>query len=499
LRGDLIVSTGIKNAYIECGNSDICALIDPSMQDYLDPRDRYGHPSLAIPENHFNGSTYYAGWIYKHTNHIKVYLHSGRYQNKALSELQRADIELYLAMKFMQAFGDQDICFYDSDFSVDELVLFLKGRSFRTEKSGRTYSRAIIENETLYRLFQNNDIDKAILNNIDLYGCTWLHKAVYYKHVKLVQRLIAEGADLSIRTPENQQTPYANMTALDIALSCNSYNIVAVFLMKHVVKECSELDKYDALTHLSQELCQLASNTGNLTEERKAELLFFVIQYPYFLTCELDKDGYTFLHRAFAANHSPIIDELTLLPQWEQLSWTVNKKNHWSLFDVIANGGFLDHYDLLQHLLTSESGKAYAVKLSVRRGHEAFCARLFQDGCDPYCHYEDETLLMMAAKRGNAPLCMLLLERGANPSIPNKAGEIAENIWGHKYPLRLNPFKRYRQIQLFEQKKAEILRLLSLETKDNGVISCVSGATLLLTSLQQAIMHAQFIEPKKSS
>lgn len=151
LRGDLILAVGNKNAYTDMGNTPILNSVNESVQHYIDRADRYGHPSLAMPDGNYTGDAYYAGWLYQHTNHIKVYLCSGRYQNDKINQLEQRYLELYISMQFMEAFGEQDIVFleYDNDY---EMELFLRGKPFPANTVQRTYSPSMIKHENVLDL-----------------------------------------------------------------------------------------------------------------------------------------------------------------------------------------------------------------------------------------------------------------------------------------------------------------------------------------------------------
>ncbi len=142
LRGDLTLALGIKNAYVNEGNTNLLNKIDCSLHQYIDTDDRYGHPSLAMPDQHYDGSVFYAGWIQRHANHLDVFLASGRYQNHKLNALQKWHLEIYLYLKLLNAYGNQTIVFIDWEHTND-LNLFLTGSSLPANKSKRIYSSQI--------------------------------------------------------------------------------------------------------------------------------------------------------------------------------------------------------------------------------------------------------------------------------------------------------------------------------------------------------------------
>jgi len=263
LRGDLILAVGNKNAYVEAGNTTILDAVDTSVQQYIDLNDRYGHPSLAMPEKDYDGSVYSAGWLYQHANHIEVFLYSGRYHNEKITKLQQHYLERYISMQFMEAYGEQDIIFFDYE-EDQEIKPFLKGTSFPAEKVKRTYSPASIKNKNLLDLaIEHNDDSVAIqlfeagakvspaifgkshaihlvaknglLNHVqallerdheliharDHYNQTPLLWAASRGHNEVVNYLIAQGADINLATQlpaDHESKVESNRSPLDWAI-----------------------------------------------------------------------------------------------------------------------------------------------------------------------------------------------------------------------------------------------------------------------------------------
>lgn len=147
LRGDLNLILGIKNVGVEHGNTHIYEKIDPCVRQHINLGDRYGHPSLAIPENGYDGSVYYAGWLYLHHNYIVVLLQSGRFYNPALTTHQIQILETYISAKFMEAYGVNSVDFFDWNEaeSEREFKLFINGKPLPSEKIRRTYTPQHLE------------------------------------------------------------------------------------------------------------------------------------------------------------------------------------------------------------------------------------------------------------------------------------------------------------------------------------------------------------------
>lgn len=115
LREDFILATGVKNAYQErygyTGFKD--AFPDEiDLNQYIDLKDRFGHPSLTF--NHFDEKikVYYAGYLSQGENCLSVCLASGRYYRNDLTDEQIKVLETYLSILFQQAYGSQKVIFY---------------------------------------------------------------------------------------------------------------------------------------------------------------------------------------------------------------------------------------------------------------------------------------------------------------------------------------------------------------------------------------------------
>lgn len=114
LRGDFRLALGIKNILVEYGNTSLFKKIDSTRHQHIDLRDRYGHTSLAMPEQGYDGSAYLAGWLAQRENNtVEILLHSGRYQNTKLSLKQRMVLEKYIALELGKTWGQQSIVFID--------------------------------------------------------------------------------------------------------------------------------------------------------------------------------------------------------------------------------------------------------------------------------------------------------------------------------------------------------------------------------------------------
>ncbi|MEO8400281.1 MAG: hypothetical protein ABI597_00610 [Gammaproteobacteria bacterium] len=145
---NMTLATGVKNAEVKQGNTPMDKVVHVTKE--LNEKNRYGHPSLAIPEKttDYDGSVYYAGWVTQRANNLVVYLHSGRYKNRVLTLFQKQCLEIYIGIEFLQAYGEQDIIFYDKIHKHRGLFdFFLSDKPFDTrhEEIARTYSPSLFE------------------------------------------------------------------------------------------------------------------------------------------------------------------------------------------------------------------------------------------------------------------------------------------------------------------------------------------------------------------
>lgn len=115
LRSDFILAVGNKNAYwVNFKENALSQCIEPELHSYINWDNRYGHSSLAIPDETYDGSAYYGGYLAQRQEHLEVYLFSGRYQRNDLSDSAKTLLETYIAHQFQMAYGDQPVEFIDA-------------------------------------------------------------------------------------------------------------------------------------------------------------------------------------------------------------------------------------------------------------------------------------------------------------------------------------------------------------------------------------------------
>lgn len=154
LRSDFILATGVKNAEQQHGYYGLKETFEKSQYAYLNWDDRYGHPSLAIADNNYDGTVIYAGFICQRRGYLEVFLSSGRYNRcnrisegvLPLTKEQIQVIESYLSLKFQKAYGLQKVVFYDTTPEQDDVdsAVFFTNKSFSKSKHFRTYNSSSI-------------------------------------------------------------------------------------------------------------------------------------------------------------------------------------------------------------------------------------------------------------------------------------------------------------------------------------------------------------------
>ncbi len=147
LRSDFILATGVKNAYEnEYGYTGFKDSFSKSVYPFINWSDRYGHPSLTLPESSYDGSAYYAGYVCQRSDYLQVYLVSGRFERTDLSKQQTRILEAYIAAQFQVAYGEQDIVFDYGDSEVPTYhTTFFSDRTFNKTNPQRRYNKLSIK------------------------------------------------------------------------------------------------------------------------------------------------------------------------------------------------------------------------------------------------------------------------------------------------------------------------------------------------------------------
>ncbi|OCH96818.1 hypothetical protein A8135_04030 [Legionella jamestowniensis] len=152
LRDDLLLATGVKNAYQEHGYEGLKRAIDSQNHCFINWTDRYGHPSLALIDDSSNGKVFYAGFICQRQGYLEIFLSTGRYNRvdrvdegiQPLTDEQTTILESYLALKFTQAYGNQPVYFYETSPGIQDdqdSALFFTDTPFPQSKVPRIYKK----------------------------------------------------------------------------------------------------------------------------------------------------------------------------------------------------------------------------------------------------------------------------------------------------------------------------------------------------------------------
>ncbi len=147
-RSDMIVAVGNKNAYwISFSENGLADVIDSKLHRYINWKDRYGHPSLAVEYPGYQSSAFYGGLLAQRHGYLEIFTSSGRYFRNDLNEKTKQIVEAYLAYVFQNAYGRQPIVFVDSLNNEDyfECSLFYNGHSLPEYCSRRKYDAEDIE------------------------------------------------------------------------------------------------------------------------------------------------------------------------------------------------------------------------------------------------------------------------------------------------------------------------------------------------------------------
>ena len=148
LRSDGVLAIGIKNSYSICfGEQELAISVPENLREFIDWDDRYGHPSLALPQENYDGSALYGGYLCQRNDYLQVFTSSGRYFRDDLSDKQKSVLEAYISLRFQQAYGEQDVVFFEGPYKdYYELSYFFSDRPLPRYLKNRRYTVESIEN-----------------------------------------------------------------------------------------------------------------------------------------------------------------------------------------------------------------------------------------------------------------------------------------------------------------------------------------------------------------
>lgn len=468
LRGDLIFAVGAKNAYTTRGNTKITDVFDTSLHKYLDLGDRYGHPSLTIPEQNYDGSAYSAGWLYQHSNRLEVFLHSGRYHNKGITILQQRYLERYISMQIMSAYGEQDVIFFDYE-DPNEISLFLTGNLFSSDKSRRTYSPATIKNKTLLDLAIEHEDDNVAIrlfeagaktssaingekhiihilarNGLLNYMQTLIERAPELIHLKdryqrtpllcaasrgycdVVNYLITQGANVNLETqlPVEEKAQTENdFSPLDWAIKGGHVTTI-ILLMNSGAKA------HHAHTRVKNKLIIYLIKAGSL-----GGVQLLVKSNPALINA-IDKYGYALLHYAAYYAQNEIVRYLIAEGANIDLPTVTHENIQYSnmtAMDILLQNQVDDTLAILLFEAGGKiplpvNGKYHLIHLFAKNGllHHVQTLVEKEPGLVHLKDSRNQTPLLWAASRGHHEVVAFLIAQGADVNLPtcqeNNAG-----------------------------------------------------------------------------
>ncbi|QIL85688.1 hypothetical protein G7083_07355 [Vibrio sp. HDW18] len=147
----MMLNTGMKNHY----NKDLINSFSNSQ--YIDWSERYSHPSIANGE-----PVYYAGYLHQREEHLEVIRISGHYE-QSLNEKQAFLLELYLSLKFSEAYGMQEVKFYEpydketNELATDVTIHALEKSPDWESVKNKLICRVFNEDKVKYLNYELND------------------------------------------------------------------------------------------------------------------------------------------------------------------------------------------------------------------------------------------------------------------------------------------------------------------------------------------------------
>ena len=331
---------------------------------------------------------------------------------------------------------------------------------------------------------------------------TLLHFAALHGHVNFCRALLSCGATI------NQQDQEGN-TALMLAASqghagvcqyllemganpilCNKLNATAESLFVS-----PGLD--NPIQRFHENLLALASlqlEDEQLTEQQQS-LRLLIIQCPHLLTWRTATNTMCFLTAVVIHNNQGVVAELAQMPEWANI---IAKTTNGSL-SLLHHIAFHNHVDLYPYLnslaINGQNNRLKRTPLlqAALSGSDAFCRLLI--GQQAYLNRQDSeghSALMIAAIKGHASTCRLLLEAGALTDLVNCHSENAESLWTKHHPDQANPIAVHYRSSHLTNKKAALLNLLAPPSYSFWPKQEKPPQNLALTALVKNITDADF-------
>lgn len=209
--------------------------------------------------------------------------------------------------------------------------------------------------------------------------CTPLHRAVQYRRINIVKKLLEKGFRAFDET-EKEETP------LHMALESNE----KILQLKNKISKLKN-EMLESMNETTEsKVKKLESKIKTLESEDDQMFQLLVKNIETGIWHKFYPRGWTLLHLAAAANSLHIVKRvLEDNPDWNFLT----KGKQWSLIHIAARNG---HVELLAYLLEQKNGVQAAIE------------KISEDEATP---------LFAASKRGQVETLSLLLEKGANINV----------------------------------------------------------------------------------
>ncbi len=205
LRADFILALGNKNSNWTCfKETGLHEAIAPELHSYINWDDRYGHPSLALPHNGYDGSVFYGGYLAQRTEVLEVFMFSGRYHRNDLGDHKKKILESYIAYHFQNAFGNQPVVFIEAitfgngPAALDnfELSIFYSDNPLPDYCAKRLYDR----NEIMRTLAHTRTLSRrpSVHNSPSAESANFNHNLSFSFNFKIITGCILAVSGISI-------------------------------------------------------------------------------------------------------------------------------------------------------------------------------------------------------------------------------------------------------------------------------------------------------------
>ena len=326
-----------------------------------------------------------------------------------------------------------------------------------------------------------------------------LHIAALHGHVDFCRALLTRGVKIDVQDDEGN-------TALMLAASQGQAAVCQCLLemganptlRNHQGETADSLyapRQANTISRFHTSLLSLASlqvEDAPMTEQQRL-LRGLISQCPYLLTWQTATNSMDFLTAIFTHNNQAIITELAQTPEWPNL--IAREDNvRLSLLHIIAAHNYVGLYPYLQHLAINDQNnllRRTPLQLAALEGNDAFCCLLIEKKADLNRQdSEGHSALMLAAIKGHASTCRLLLKAGVRTDLVNIQNQNAECLWAHHDPHQANPFAIHFRTTYLTAKKAALLSFLP--PRSRYFWQDQTPQYLALNALEKNISEAEF-------